>query len=267
MLRLVNYKRFGKFIDEILLGAIAQPLVIFIDEIDSVLTLPFSQDDFFALIRDCYNRRADHPAYRRLAFALIGVATPSDLIQDKRRTPFNIGRAIELTGFQLSEAMPLVQGLTAKTNHPDAVLQAILEWSGGQPFLTQRLCRLVQQAREEIPAGGEAQWVASLVQRKVIDHWEAQDEPEHLRTIRDRLLRSSGQNTGRLLGLYQRIVQEGGIPASDSPEQMELRLTGLVVKRQSHLQVYNPIYAAVFNQPWLEDALAQLRPYAESLDA
>jgi hypothetical protein len=34
---------------------------------------------------------------QRISFVLIGVATPNDLIKDAARTPFNIGRRIELT--------------------------------------------------------------------------------------------------------------------------------------------------------------------------
>jgi hypothetical protein len=103
---LSNVKRFSKFLEEVLLKLIPKTIVILLMKSDSVLSLKFNIDDFFAVIRDCYNQRADKPDYRRLAFALIGVATPSDLIQDKRRTPFNIGRAIELTGFGLQEAQP-----------------------------------------------------------------------------------------------------------------------------------------------------------------
>ncbi|HEY9666716.1 MAG TPA: AAA-like domain-containing protein, partial [Coleofasciculaceae cyanobacterium] len=95
--RLSYVHRFSKFIEEVL-RLIPQNIVIFVDEIDSVLSLKFEIDDFFAVIRECYNNRADQPEYQRLTFALLGVATPSDLIKDKRRTPFNIGRAIELTG-------------------------------------------------------------------------------------------------------------------------------------------------------------------------
>jgi hypothetical protein len=105
--------------------------VIFVDEIDSVLSLNFNIDDFFAVIRDCYNQRASKPDYRRLTFARIGVATPSDLIQDKRRTPFNIGRAIELTGFELQEARPLAFGLAQKVSNSQEVLKEILAWTGG----------------------------------------------------------------------------------------------------------------------------------------
>ena len=61
-------------------------LVVFVDEIDSVRSLPFSTDEFFAAIRECYNRRANDDKWERLTFCLLGVATPSDLIQDTRTT-------------------------------------------------------------------------------------------------------------------------------------------------------------------------------------
>jgi hypothetical protein len=86
-------------------------LVIFIDEIDVVRGLPFSTDEFFAGIRECYNRRAEDPEYERLTFCLLGVASPSDLIRDTRLTPFNIGRRIELTDFTEPEAAPLAEGM------------------------------------------------------------------------------------------------------------------------------------------------------------
>ena len=257
-------QRFSKFIGEVLLERIDTPIAIFVDEIDSVLALPFNQDDFFAVIRECYNRRADQPDYNRLTFALIGVATPSDLIQDRRRTPFNIGRAIELTGFQPAEASSLAAGLVPKAAHPQTVLEAVLHWTGGQPFLTQKVCRLILQS-SQIPLSEEAQWVMDLVQMRVIDHWEAQDVPEHLKTIRDRLLRSE-ERTGRLLGLYQRVLQPEAVVADDSPEQLDLRLSGLVVKQDGELRVRNPIYAAVFNLTWVEGELAKLRPYAQLLN-
>jgi hypothetical protein len=246
-----NVKRFSKFIEEVLLKLIPQNLVIFVDEIDSVLRLNFSLDDFFTLIRECYNKRVDNPDYQRLAFALLGVATPSDLIQDKGRTPFNIGRAIEMTGFGLQEAQPLAIGLAKKAKLPQKVLQAVLDWTGGQPFLTQKVCRLILCAESPILEGREVEWVEQLVRSRIIEHWESQDEPEHLRTIRDRILYSS-QRKNQLLQLYRQILQTGEIQATNQPEQMELRLTGLVVKQQGKLKVYNRIYASVFNQSWVD---------------
>ncbi|MDX2212420.1 MAG: tetratricopeptide repeat protein [Oculatellaceae cyanobacterium bins.114] len=259
-------QRFSEFLETVLLPETSQPLVVFVDEIDTVLSLPFSLDDFFAVIRDCYNQRADKPDYHRLTFCLLGVATPSDLIQDKRRTPFNIGRAIELNGFQLNEAQPLAEGLTAASSDPQAVLHAVLTWTGGQPFLTQKVCRLISNTDAEIPLGEELPFVSNLVQTHIIDNWESQDEPEHLRTIRDRLLQDD-QQKAQLLGLYQSLLQDIDIPATAKADQLELRLTGLVVERQGMLRVYNPIYAAVFNADWVQAILANLRPYADAITA
>src|SRR4028119_189322 len=264
---LSNVQRFSRFIEAVLLTSLPQNLVIFIDEIDSILSLNFKVDDFLALIRACYNNRADKPAYRRLTFALLGVATPSDLIQNRSRsTPFNIGRAIELTGFEWHEVKPLGQGLERKVTRPWAVLAEVLAWTGGQPFLTQKLCKLIRSSEKCILAGSEAECVEELVRSQIIDNWETRDEPEHLRTIRDRILYSS-QRKGQLLQLYRQILQppltppyqgeDGGVKATNEPEELELRLTGLVVKQQGKLRIYNRIYASVFNQNWVDNALAE----------
>src|SRR5947209_7188863 len=42
--------------------AVSRRVVIFLDEIDAVRSLPFSTDELFAAIRECYNRRAEEPA-------------------------------------------------------------------------------------------------------------------------------------------------------------------------------------------------------------
>ncbi len=246
-------QRLKEFIDEVLLVEIEQNIVIFLDEIDSLLGLDF-QDDFFAFIRACYNQRADKPQkYERLTFALLGVATPSDLIKDKSRTSFNIGKPIELTGFQIHEVEPLAKGLVSKVNNPESVLREILIWTGGQPFLTQKLC-------DSLPPDTKESEVAKFVQAFIINNWEYQDEPEHLRTIRDRLLRNK-QRAGRLLGVYKQILEQGEVLADDSLEHKELPLTGLVVKREGKLKVYNRIYKEVFNSEWVNNNLAVLRPH------
>src|SRR5262245_8740413 len=91
-------QRFTDFLHDVVLARIAGPVVIFVDEIDSTLRLDFT-DDFFAAIRVMYNLRASNPIYDRLTFVLLGVASPTDLIKDRNRTPFNIGEAIDLAEF------------------------------------------------------------------------------------------------------------------------------------------------------------------------
>lgn len=125
----------------------------------------------------------------------------------------------------------------------------------------------------------------------MIENWESQDQLEHLRTIRDRLLRDE-QCAGRLRGIYQQILHHrpdvvpierrarvkypvplerrtSGIDKDepDSQEQVELLLSGLVEKQQGKLQVKNRIYREVFNLDWVETHLTSLRPYAESMNS
>ena len=257
----------AQFIEDILLPQFSHSqIVIFIDEIDTLLSIRFPVNDFFAFIRACYNQRVDHPQYQRLTFCLLGVATPADLMQDKTRTPFNIGQAIALHGFTPPEATSLAQGLIGSVPNPEQTLQEILYWTGGQPFLTQKLCQMVvaNSAKPQLPNPNSQ--IADLVSAHLITAWESHDEPEHLRTIRDRLLRDE-KSASQLLGLYAEILNQGDIPVDEGDGQMELRLTGLVVKQGDRLQVYNPIYAAVFNAAWVQKTLYSLRPYADSFRA
>jgi adenylate cyclase len=154
----------------------------------------------------------------------------------------------------------LLHGLQSVVPNPEAYLQDILDWTGGQPFLSQKLCYLLQATSTlEQPVA-----VAEVVHLQIIEQWETQDEPEHLRTIRDRLLRDPQQSV-RLLGIYQDLLQRGEVPFDGSPAQMELRLTGLVVEQQGMLRIYNRVYAAVFDLNWVQSQLANIRPYADPL--
>jgi adenylate cyclase len=258
------------FLEDVLLRLLPdRDIYILVDEIDSALNLPFGVDDFFTLIRACYNQRATTPAFNRLNWALFGVTTPSNLIHDRGRTPFNIGRAIDLQGFQPSEADPLMAGLQPYYPQPKQVLQEILYWTNGQPFLTQKLCQLMIQAHQNHrPSSHTANpTVEQVVSAQLLDRWEIQDQPEHLRTIRNRLLHQETLTVG-LLGLYQQILTGVNIPLEANPEQAELLLSGLViVDNRGLLQVKNPIYRLVFHADWVAQQLEQLRPYAVKLKA
>src|SRR5262245_16731858 len=140
-------------IREVALTKKAEPLVVFVDELDTVRSLPFATDEFFAAIRECYNRRVEDSALNRLTFCLLGVATPTDLIKEVHSSPFNIGRRIELDDFTEAEALPLAFGLQHEatptprlTQEARMLLKRILFWTSGHPYLTQRLCQAVAQA-------------------------------------------------------------------------------------------------------------------------
>ena len=249
-------QRLDEFVKAVVLDRVKEDIVVFIDEVDSVMSLGFEADDFFIWLRTCFNQRADLPQYRRLTFVLLGVATPSQLMRDSNRTPFNIGQAIALSGFQLHEAHPLLQGFSEKIARPQTVLAQILDWTGGQPFLCQKICQLIREQDVTIAEGQEQVQIDQLVRSHIITNWEVKDDPEHLRTVRDRIL-SPRTPTKPMLEIYQQILSGKQIVADDSPEQTELRLSGLIIRQGSHLEIANRIYAAIFNQNWVSQKLAQ----------
>lgn len=234
----------------------ASGLVVFIDEIDAVRALGFSADELFAGIRECYNRRAQDPVYRRLTFCLLGVATPADLIRETRMSPFNIGRRIEIRDFTATEAAPLARGLASAglaSPAPQRILSRILNWTSGHPYMTQRLCRAVA----ELPAeerGMAEQDAAALVDplcRSLFLSRRAQETDDNLVFVRNRLLQSEVDLAG-LLDLYMRVRAGRGVKDDETnPYCSVLRLSGVVRAEKGELRLRNRIYDHVFDQDWV----------------
>ena len=141
-------QRLTRFFKEVVLVEVETPIVVFVDEIDTTLSLDFT-DDFFIAIRHFYTARAQNPEFSRLSFVLIGVAAPGDLIRDPQRTPFNVGQRVDLTDFIVAEAAPLAAGLGLAEAQAQQVLGWVLGWTGGHPYLTQRLCQAAAERKAE----------------------------------------------------------------------------------------------------------------------
>ena len=174
------------------------------------------------------------------------MTTPDRLIKDKMQTPFNIGRPITLAGFKEGSVAPLEKGIKEKTASPQAILKEILYWTNGQPFLTQKICQIVANFKPaEQLVENEEKLIERLVRDKIIKNWYFQDEPTHLKSIQERILSNENQAVKRL-GLYQKIFERGVIDADDSIEQIELQLSGLILKENNKVKVYNRIYRKNF---------------------
>lgn len=258
-------------VDEILLPCIKEDIVIFIDEIDSTIGLKFNTDSFFTWIRYCHNHKSEDPNYSRLTFCLLGVAKPEDLIKDKTRTPFNVGTSVELQRFSEEEIEPLMKGIEKQCSEADRVkvCHEIHQWTGGQPFLTQRLCELIQSKLHPIKFGQEVDEIAQLVESQIVENWQGNDPNVHLSTIQVRLL-DNRHEAVRVLGIYQQVLQRVLLkpykPSGDDlSEVITLQLAGLTILEQGQLLPYNKIYQRVFDEDWVIRELASLRPYAGSL--
>jgi len=255
-------QRWVTAIEKVVLERLSGRVVIFVDEIDIVRSLPFSTDEFFAAIREFYNRRAREAAFSRLGFGLLGVATPTDLIRDTRMTPFNIGRRIELNDFSPVEAVPLARGLSGDERLALELLSRVLYWTGGHPYLTQRLCRELAEgvstprtdpsAPSAIPPLLPNLRTVDLLAEKLFLSRQARDRDDNLIFVRERLLRSEVDVAGLLL-LYRRIHNGELVPDDETnPLTSVLRLSGIIRGLNGRLQVRNRIYWQVFDGYWIQ---------------
>lgn len=246
-------QRFSGFLQDVILVEIQEPIVIFVDEIDSTLELPFA-DDFFAAIRAAYNARATEPVYKRLTFVLLGVARPADLIKNRARTPYNVGQSIDLRDFTLQEAQIFLPGLKAVSPaQAQSILKHVLCWTGGHPYLTQKVCAMIAGT---LDSSWTEDQIDQLVKQLFLSD-EARKE-SNLQYISDRIRESPDRE--KLLAMYSKVLAHKNIIDEErDPIKSQLKLIGLLkVTPQGTLTVRNRIYEAAFNAQWIKQNLPTL---------
>jgi WD40 repeat protein len=249
---------------EVGLAADSSPLVVFIDEVDVIRSLPFSTDEFFSALRELYNRRTSDSRLKSLTCCLIGSATPADLISDTRVSPFNIGKRIELVDFTPSEAKPLVVGLSGG----QAVLDRILYWTNGHPYLTQSVC--AEAAERQLTSPHQIDSLVSDLFFQAL----SRTRNVNLADVANRILQArpgmeEGEYRSAILNLYRQMLRsKNGIPDDETDLLTSLlKLSGICRPEKGRLLVRNRIYARVFDGRWIEEHLpgAELRRQKEAV--
>jgi hypothetical protein len=247
-------QRFKLFLQERLPAETAQPVVIFIDEIELTLGLAFA-DDFFGALRSLYDERAATPALARISFVLLGATSPAELVKQPNRAPFNVGHAVAMTDFTLDEAQQLAQGFGASLAESKRVLGHILDWTGGHPYLTQCLCAALLDRQADWDRAG----IKRLVLHTLFESSEAYSS--NLQEVQRTITRRAEDPYAALMA-YRTILRDGGLPdnARSSTRAM-LKLSGIVEARGGRLEVRNRIYRAVFDEEWVQEQLELLPNY------
>ena len=241
-------RRWMMFFEEAVLAEITGPVVIFIDEIDKTIHLPF-RDDFFSALRLIYNERARRSKLRWLSFVLAGMATPQELIGDSGLTSYNIGEAVELGDLteKGDDVKVLADGLGMSTlKRRQRVLGWVLNWTGGHPYLTQKLCALVAQQGW---ANCNARDVDRLVKNEFLS---GEKHDSNLNEVERGLTEQRKAVFPRtpVLREFERVL-DGQLRDTNSIAQIELKLTGVVKVENGQLQVRNRLYRKVFDRRWL----------------
>lgn len=246
--------RFIGVIRDVVLMEVEEPLVVFIDEIDLTNALKFNTDDFYMAIRSIYGSRDREPRFQRISFVLVGSATPMDLLRDPRQSPFNIGERIDLTYFTAEEASSLAIGLSSEPAEGASLLERVLHWTSGHPYLTCLVCGTIRREREK--ESWSRAWRVDDVDRVVSGlFFGGRGEHDHNIFYVAAMLAGKSPDQLRILKCYQKILKKKRVVDDIRPTKAtnHLKIAGIIRRDQGKLVVANRIYQHVFDRQWLTD--------------
>lgn len=137
-----------------LLKELHVPLVLGMDEVDSIFDTDF-RSDFFGMLRSWHNGRATgslvkgNACWKQLDLVLVTSTEPYQLIENLNQSPFNVGHTIELEDFDSDQ----VADLNNRHGTPlsPGELERLIKLLNGHPYLVRRALYLV--ASRQMSAG------------------------------------------------------------------------------------------------------------------
>jgi AAA-like domain/TIR domain/CHAT domain len=135
-----NSLRCSRYMSRQLLKPLGSPLVLVMDEVESVFDTEF-RTDFFSMLRSWHNNRATTPIWKQLDLVLVTSTEPYQLIDNLNQSPFNVGQVTELVDFDAAQ----VADLNQRHNSPlkPKQLQQLIDLLTGHPYLVRRALYLV----------------------------------------------------------------------------------------------------------------------------
>ena len=248
---LSNRQRLVEFYSEIILRNVHERIVIFIDEIQCIADLQFA-DQLLASVRSAHNARATDPEFSRLTFVLLGECDPISLIDEAEQSPFNITQPVILDDFSRADIDLFRTELNLPAEQAKTALDRIYYWTGGQPYLVQKLARAVSR---EKPGGDIADSVDRIVLTQLAGRAALHSEPHMSHIHREIVVEDKRREP--LLNLYGRI-RKGITVSADLGSSLQRRLIaiGLVtIDEEGNLAVRNRLYGAVFTARWANENL------------
>ncbi len=137
---LSNSLRCTNYLGRYLLKTLNSPLVLAMDEVDSIFEAPF-RSDFFAMLRSWHNKRRPGTVWQLLDLVLVTSTEPYLLIENINQSPFNVGEVVELEDFTQEQIGDLNKW------HGDPLsateVEQLITLLNGHPYLTRRALYLV----------------------------------------------------------------------------------------------------------------------------
>ena len=232
------------FLWQVVLTNTTAPITVFLDGIEHVLASPLGPE-LLATVDACRLRRGAEPDYGRLTFVVLGVATLRQLANGDRGSSFAAAHLIELTDFSAEEAYRLTPGFGGGVEQALALMDRVLTWTSGHPYLTQKLARAVERK------GGRLE----DVERAVRELWLTPPggrEDSLFDDARGRLARRDAV-TRQALRLLRRTSKGGrAIAPAGSPAVDVLNLAGVItIAPDGGIAYRNRLYRELIGGRWL----------------
>lgn len=143
-LPLGNPQRCTRYLSRYVLKEVGAPLLLAMDEVETLFDTTF-RSDFFGMLRSWHNSRATDPRWKRLDLALVTSTEPYQLIDNLNQSPFNVGLVLDLEDFTLAQ----VADLNARHAAPldPRGLERLHALLGGHPYLVRRALYLLAAGR------------------------------------------------------------------------------------------------------------------------
>jgi len=115
-----------------ILKEISNPIILALDGIDQLFQYPELAGDFFVLLRSWYEETKDISVWQKLRL-VIAHSVEVYIPLPTKRSPFNVGLAIELPTFNQEQVQDLAQRHQLQLTKPE--LEQLMKLTGGFPYL------------------------------------------------------------------------------------------------------------------------------------
>ena len=241
----VDETRLVRFFWEVVLTNTTAPVVVLFDDVDAALTLPFGAD-LLRTVGGCYARRRGEPDFGRLGFALAGCTSQRELAQATPDSGVAEAEVVEPEDFTVEQSYRLAVAFGGDQELAQALMDRIRAWTGGHPYLTQRVARGV--ARK----GGRFEDVERVVREQLLAP-DAANRDALLAEMRARLCEPS-RPARRALKLLQKLAAGGKVAEpADAAVAERMWLSGMVrVDAERQLRIRNRIVKELVAAGWLK---------------
>jgi len=202
-------QKFTYFLADHILEPADRPIVLALDEADSLLDTTFSQS-FFGLVRSWHTQRSMEPEiWEKLNIVLVISTEPSLLIDDINQSPFNVGQTLAFDDLAAAQVAELNQRYHSPLSASE--LAGLMTLLNGHPYL-------VQVAFYELVHNGVS-W-ADLLNRAASDegpfnahlkriYWAIHQKPDLQRVLKNILRTGTHDDKMALLRLQKAGLIQG----------------------------------------------------------